>query len=289
MNMRDRQEINNLIEQALARLSSAIEKHKPIAVFGLFSGGHDSFTASYIASLHPAFTAAVHINTGTGIPLTRDYVYKTANARKWKFLEYKATENTNAKGEPDPQIYADIVRQFGFPGPFGHRMMYSRLKERQLRRLERDFGASGRRNDPKRVMYVSGCRSAESDRRMANTEEVQVDGRRVWVAPIHDWSKLNTSELMESVEQPRNLIVDLIHKSGECLCGAFAKKGELAELGMWPQTRAAHDEIIRLENEVGPQFGWGWEDKPPKNYKTQPMLAGINSLCWSCDKNGGVL
>ena len=273
------------INEALNRLSSAIEEYKPIAVFGLFSGGHDSFCASYIASLHPSFTAAVHINTGVGIPGTRDYVYKTAQTRGWPLREYKATENTRSDGSLDPQIfYADIVRKFGFPGPFSHRMMYTKLKERQLRRLERDFEASGNQKNPRRVMYVSGARSAESERRMANTNEVQLDGRRIWVAPIHDWSKLDTTKLMEAVEQPRNLIVDLIHKSGECLCGAFAKKGELAELGMWPQTRPAYDAIIRLENEIGPQFGWGWEDKPRRNYKTQQTLPGINSLCWSCDK-----
>lgn len=106
----------NKIKQALARLTSAIEEHKPIAVFGLFSGGHDSFTASYIASQHPAFTSIVHINTGIGIPLTRDYVYKTVQTRKWPFLEYKATKNVQADGTPDPQIYADIVRKYGFPG-----------------------------------------------------------------------------------------------------------------------------------------------------------------------------
>lgn len=272
------------IEQALSRLSAAIEKHKPIAVFGLFSGGHDSFCASYIASLHPAFTSVVHINTGVGIPGTRDYVYKTAQSREWPLLEYKATENVRADGAPDPQIYADIIRQHGFPGPFGHRMMYTRLKERQLRRLEREFRASGRRHNLRQVMYVSGARSAESDRRMANTEEVQVDGRRIWVAPIHDWSKLDTGNLLETVGQPRNLIVDLIHKSGECLCGAFAKKGELDELALWPQTRPAYDAIMKLQSEIGPQFGWGWEDKPPKNYKAQPTLPGIGSLCWSCDK-----
>lgn len=105
------------------------------------------------------------------------------------------------------------------------------LKERQLRQLERDYKASGRKSNLRRVMYVSGARTQESTRRMGNTAEVQIDGRRIWVAPCHDWSKLDTSDYLEHFGQPRNLVVDLIHKSGECLCGAFAKKGELAELG----------------------------------------------------------
>ena len=32
---------------------------------------------------------------------------------------------------------------------------------------------------------------------------------------------------------PRNPVVDLIHKSGECLCGAFAKPNELREIEYW--------------------------------------------------------
>jgi 3'-phosphoadenosine 5'-phosphosulfate sulfotransferase (PAPS reductase)/FAD synthetase len=278
MNIQDR------IKQAVDRLASAVTEFEPIAVFALFSGGHDSFSSSYIASLSASFSGAVHINTGIGIPGTRDYVRDTANARGWRLLEYKATENVKADGTPDPQIYADIVRAHGFPGPFGHRMMYSKLKERQLRRLERDVGASGRGKKPKRIIYVSGCRSAESNRRMANTDEVNVDGRRVWVAPIHDWTKADTNELLEVANQPRNLIVDLIHKSGECLCGAFAKKTELAELNLWPQTRPAYDAIVKLQEEIGPRFGWGWGERPLKNHKTQPGLFGTNALCWSCDK-----
>lgn len=267
---------------ALRRLDAAIEQHKPIAVFGLFSGGHDSFSACYIASQHPAFTAAVHINTGTGIKATRDYVIKTCADRGWNLLEYKAAENVNAKGEPDPQIYADLVRRDGFPGPHGHGMMYARLKERQLRRLQREFGATAKRGKERRVLYVSGCRSQESDRRMGNTDEVQIDGPRIWCAPIHDWAKIETRYLLEHADQPSNPVVDLIHKSGECLCGAFAKKGELEELNCWPHTRDAYLQIKALEAEVVPIHGRGWGERPQRGGKNQMRIPGM--LCWSCDK-----
>lgn len=277
--------MNAKISQALERIDRAVKELKPVAVFGLFSGGHDSFSSTYVASLHPAFTAAVHVNTGIGVEATRDYVRETCERRKWKLYEYKATENTRADGSPDPQVYAALVRRFGFPGPHGHGLMYARLKERQLERLERDFRASSRGKNPRRVLYVSGCRSQESDRRMANTDEVQVRGRTIWVAPIHDWSKLDTSQLLEHANQPRNIVVDLIHKSGECLCGAFAKKGELEELGMWDETRPAYDAIKRLEAEIIPKFHAGWEDRPLKKPDpNQIQLLDLGSLCWSCDK-----
>ena len=274
--------MHDQIQTALKRLDAAIQIHKPIAVFGLFSGGHDSFSACYVASLHPAFTAAVHINTGTGVPATREYVIETCWRRNWKLLEYKATENVRVNGNPDPQVYADLVRDHGFPGPYHHRKMYNRLKQRQIERLERDFGADCRGKVKKRVLYVSGCRTQESERRMGNTQEVQLEGRRIWVAPIHDWSKLDTTNLLEHAQQPRNPVVDLIHKSGECLCGAFAKKGELAELGMWDLTRPAYYAIVKLEAEVAPKFGWGWGEKP--RHKNQKLLP-LGPLCWSCDKS----
>lgn len=277
--------IEQKVSVAFGRLSAAIKIFDPIEVFGLYSGGHDSFSACYIASLHPRFSGAVHINTGIGIEETRVHVRVTCAERSWRLHEYKAMENTNAKGEPDPQDYEALVLAYGFPGPFHHRKMYNRLKERPLRCLERDCSATTRHP----VVYVSGCRSAESIRRMGNTNEVDRDGRRVWVAPCHDWQKSDTSELIEFAKARRNVVVDLIHKSGECLCGAYAQKGELDELSLFPQTQAAYFRILNLQKKVCEAgFPWGWEDSPPKEYleekKGQILIPEMKQfLCWSCN------
>lgn len=61
------------VPNALAVLDEAIETHDPSHVFALFSGGHDSLTATALTAKHPRFTAAVHINTGIGIEETRDF------------------------------------------------------------------------------------------------------------------------------------------------------------------------------------------------------------------------
>lgn len=270
-----------MTETALARLDKAIANYNPIAVFGLFSGGHDSLSATYIASLHPSFTAAVHINTGIGVDATRDFVRATCESQQWPLLEYKATENHKADGTPDPMVYEDLVSKYGFPGPPSHGFMYVKLKERQLARLEREFGATIRGKKNKRVMYVSGCRSQESQRRMGHVDEVQVDGRRIWCAPIHDWSKLDTTNLIAHAGLSRNPVVDLIHKSGECLCGAFAKQGELEELKLWPETRPAYNRIIALQEKVRERFPWGWEGRPPK---CKPSATQPGMLCNSCAK-----
>lgn len=274
------------ISTALQRLDGAIKKYNPIAVYGLFSGGHDSLASTLIASQHKAMTAALHIHTGIGVPATRDFVHQTCKERGCPLIEKSSANNTNAKGEPDPQIYEELVKAYGFPGPGHHGKMYNRLKERALRIVERESGANCRCRLKRRVMYVSGCRTEESTRRMATTKEVQVDGRRIWCAPIHDFSKLDCNLVIEAFKAKRNPVVDLIHKSGECLCGAFANSdtdNELEELNMWDLTRPAYNEIQRLNAIVKPIHGWGWgEPVPTWADKHQYCLPGI--LCQDCSK-----
>ena len=280
MNTEERHLIVAKIQKSLDLIDAQIKEHCPIRVFGLFSGGHDSFSSTYIASFHPEFSGAVHINTGIGIEATRAYVRDTCANRKWKLLEYFAAKNRNAKGELDPKVYEDIVKRFGFPGPGGHGIMYVQLKERCLKMLEREFAASARGKDKRRIMYVGGCRRQESVRRMANVDICKVDGRRIWVNPIYDWSKLDTSYCLEYAKQERNLVVDLIHKSGECLCGAFAKPNELEELNQFDITRPAYEEILRIQKEVekcNQHAMWG--KRPAKRCGT-PLLPGM--LCHSC-------
>jgi 3'-phosphoadenosine 5'-phosphosulfate sulfotransferase (PAPS reductase)/FAD synthetase len=270
------------IDNAVALLQEVIREHKPTNVFGLFSGGHDSLSSTFVTSHLPEFTAAVHINTGIGIARTRQFVHDTCQEECWKLIELKASENTNTKGASDPQNYRDFVLKYGFPGPAGHGMMYVRLKERALQRLARMFNASARGKEKRRILLVAGCRSQESKRRMGNTQIVQVRGRFIWVNPIHDWNKCDTSDLIEFAGLKRNPIVDLIHKSGECLCGAFAKPDELEELKLWPDTREAYDRIKSLELEAaaaGKHCVWG--TRPPR---CERSTAKPGVLCWSCGK-----
>lgn len=245
-------------------LGSAIAEHRPNHIFSLFSGGHDSVSVTHFAAstLGNGLAGIVHINTGIGIPETRQYVRETCKSFGWNLLEYKATENTNAKGEPDPQVYEDLVVRLGFPGARtkanGHGMMYARLKERQLRRLARDYGASSKHP----IMLIAGCRKEESTRRMGNTKAIDRQGRFVWVNPFLDMTALDCSEYMKREGIPRNPVKDRLHISGECLCGAFAKPGELSEIELWYPKTAAH--IKRIEAKVREAgFPWGWEESPP--------------------------
>ena len=248
------------LKKAKDILEAAIRLHSPKYIFGLFSGGHDSCTVThFVASvLEDRMEGVVHINTGIGIPQTRQYVRDTCKHYGWNLLEYKATENTKADGTPDPMIYENLCMRFGFPGAYGHRMMYNLLKERQLRRLSRDYQAT-----PKQpIMLISGCRREESIRRMGTVKEVDPQGRNVWVSPFADMTAIDCADYMQIHQIKRNSVKDLLHMSGECLCGAFAHKGELEEIELWyPEVAARIKEIEQKVREAG--FPWGWEENPP--------------------------
>lgn len=269
-----------MIAVARNRIQEAIALHKPVATFALFSGGHDSLTASYIANLIPAVTATVHINTGIGVPETRIFVRETCAERAWRLLELHARFNRRANGTDDPQCYDVIVKRYGFPGPHGHNLMYARLKQRQIQALCRMY--KKKRGD--KILLIAGCRSEESVRRIRNTKPLSSEKGtcRIWVNPIHDFTKFDCSAIIAHGGLRRSPVVDLIHKSGECLCGAFAKPGELAELAVWFPAVAA--EIRALEAEVKPVHGWGWEGQPPSKRCRLRMTKGQLDmpLCNSC-------
>jgi 3'-phosphoadenosine 5'-phosphosulfate sulfotransferase (PAPS reductase)/FAD synthetase len=251
---------------------------------GLFSGGNDSLACCYIASLHPRFDGILHINTGIGVEQTREFVRDTCRRQKWKLWEYKAIENRQANGKPDPMSYEDMVIRHGFPGPGGHQMMYNKLKERPMRCFERDMGANGRGKKKKRIMFISGVRIDESQRRKMNVSPElvqQIEPRRVFVSPVRHWHKVHLRWCREFANLQENQVSKDIHKSGECLCGAFAKPEELEELRFfYPEAAAEIDRIAAKVKAAG--HSWNWGCRPPSkcskkaNIKSQPLCTSCN-------------
>lgn len=285
------------LQQAIERVNAAIAEYKPIAVFGLFSGGNDSLPATFIASQSSQFDGVVHINTGIGVEATRDFVRQTCADRGWKLLEYKAMENTRADGTPDPMDYEAMCLGNGFPGPGVHFMVYAKLKERQLARLERDIQAS----PAAPVLYVTGARSDESVRRMGTVESLKRVGRRVWVAAIHDWTKQDCAGLRGYAGLVQNPVCEIIGMSGECLCGCFKREGELEILRGWPLTHPAWLQITDLQRRVREAgFPWGWGEEAPEWFQErkagQRFFFDMESddlspvempLCHNCIKHHG--
>jgi 3'-phosphoadenosine 5'-phosphosulfate sulfotransferase (PAPS reductase)/FAD synthetase len=211
----------------------------------LFSGGNDSTTLAHLFTVGPSSfqaTAALHANTGIGIEATRQFVRDTCKQWNLPLIERKA---------PKPEDwYENLVVDRGMPGPAQHWKYFQRLKERALDAARYDLGVANSRT--KAALWIAGRRRAESARR----EDIplsEYDGSVIWVSPLAHWTKLdlNTYRLMhEGTEAPvpRNEVADLLHMSGECLCGAFAKPGELAHIGQFfPEVVA---EIKALEDKV---------------------------------------
>lgn len=257
------------LARAFSVLDEAEEQYAPSARFALFSGGHDSLTATTAAfkwaAARKVEMAAAHINTGTGIPETSEFVRSVCSPRHWPLRELHP-----------PRSYESIVLEFGFPGPAQHGFMYQRLKERCLRQLVRE-GKQERRD---RVMLVTGVRQQESVRRMRHVERIQRDGGMVWAAPIWDWSKLDCNRAIERWELPRNPVVDILHMSGECLCGAFARPGEIKELEGWFPKVA--ERIHELEERVEAKGlrACAWGQRPPRVHRGQMKLG---PLCQECE------
>jgi 3'-phosphoadenosine 5'-phosphosulfate sulfotransferase (PAPS reductase)/FAD synthetase len=270
--------MHETIAAAHAVIDEAIETYRPVRVFALFSGGHDSLTATHVASSHPAFAGAVHINTGIGVEQTREFVRETCREQGWPLQEFHP-----------PVGYEEIVLRWGFPGPGGHNLIYNRLKERCIRQLVRETKATaGVLMKRPMVGLVTGVRSAESTRRMRHVDRIQKEGARVWIAPVHDWAKADCNEHIAREGLERNPVVDMLHMSGECLCGAFARPGEMEELELWvPETAARIRRLERLVLERGTEeakLAWRWGVRPPNVSPAQVSLdvEGAGMLCQGC-------
>jgi len=268
-------------------------------VFCLLSGGHDSMSVCDFAirTLGTRIDGIAHCNTGIGIPETRDYVREQSERLDRPLLEYKAAENVDSKGRPDPQVYRDLVTWLGFPGAAGHNMMVGRLKERSMRRIARDVGATPRRP----VIFISGCRKEESTRRLGTTDELQQRGRTTWTAPFAWWTKRQCHRYMAERGIPHNPVVDNLCMSGECLCGAFCSGiGERREIEFhYPHVAAEIDSIER--DVIAAGHPYRWHESVPKwyskwqidqeagqqdafEYERDEVLltAGFNPLCTRC-------
>lgn len=263
----------------LATINEAVDEHRPAHVFGLFSGGHDSLTSTALAASHPLFSGAVHINTGIGIEQTREFVRDTCRQQGWPLHEIR-TEHA----------YEELVLKWGgFPhGVQGHNSMLYYLKQQPLHRWLRGISAA-------RIGLVSGIRKQESLRRARSSiaKPVHRKGRQVWISPILDWSKMDCNRFMETRRLTRNTVVDLLHRSGECLCGALARPDEIHDIARWFPDTARRINDLEHECEARGFVASVWAGKDagriPDGQQQMFSKADLAPLCTSCEAiNAGV-
>lgn len=194
----------------------------------LVSGGHDSLTAMHVA-YHAApwkLDGIVHVNTGIGIPETREFVRQRARDLGLDYYEV---------GRPDPSAFAgqeyrlqteeyeQWVLEHGFPGPAAHFYQYTNLKEKPLSKFFSDYHV-----DKSDLTLVSGVRQHESDRRMENVSASGVDdflGIET-ISPLTEFRGIDVRRYRRALGLPMNPVVEKLEMSGECLCGAFSDRGE---------------------------------------------------------------
>lgn len=261
------------LDHSFAILDRAAINHKPVEFFALFSGGHDSLTATAIAfkwAEHRGIDmTAAHIDTTIGIPETQQFVRDTCRQHRWPLVI--------KQGDRD---YESLVTEYGFPGPGQHGLMYQRLKERGLRKLVRE--SKGKWKD--RVMFVTGIRQQESQRRMKHQYEEQRDGAMVWAAPIYRFSAVDCARFIKHEGLTRNPVKDKLEMSGECLCGAFAHPGEMKELELWfPEVAERIHGIEEKVQACGLRADrWGHGGKLLNVHRDQ-MKMEVGPLCQSCE------
>jgi 3'-phosphoadenosine 5'-phosphosulfate sulfotransferase (PAPS reductase)/FAD synthetase len=238
------QEAHGIVDGAMTRFIHD-EQKKLTATYVLFSGGNDSTVLTHL--MRNRANAAVHINTGIGIEQTREFVRATCKEWGLPLIE---------EYPPKGCDYRTLVLDQGFPGPGHHYKMYQRLKERALRNVRRGIVKRGR---SERVMFLAGRRRQESQRRM-NIPDLEREGSVIWVSPLVNWSALNITDYLSLHEIKRNEVAQLLHMSGECLCGAFAKPKELDEIALWfPEVARGIHELEEEVRKAGHQkCKWGW-------------------------------
>jgi 3'-phosphoadenosine 5'-phosphosulfate sulfotransferase (PAPS reductase)/FAD synthetase len=267
--MRVRALIDRAAEIVALGVASHLGDRELVAQAVLFSGGNDSTTLLHLMRQLGIVTHAVHANTGIGIEETRIFVRHVCAEWGIPLIEEHPTVD-----------YETLVLANGFPGPAHHYKMYQRLKERALDAARKPLGVH--RSRTRRALYIAGRRREESARR-TDVPLHEADGSVIWVSPLAEWTRLDLNTYRGMFDVPQNQVAALIHMSGECLCGSFAKERELEMISDWyPEPRRF---IERLEAEIADRRDipderklWGWgayrgKVRPPRR---------TGRLCTSC-------
>lgn len=299
------------LDEQIAHSRSILDRvraeYNVVGVYSLFSGGEDSTVLYHL--MRDQVDGVIHINTGTGITETTQYVRDVVPAQGGKLIELL------------PRVsYADLVMGrvmastgenagrravwVGFPGPQGHRVMYRRLKDEPLQRFRREIvGDNGRRD---KIVLLGGMRWAETARRFRNATEVDRDGAIIWVSPIVGWTNVHMREyrarhrcnevhehaahrLCTPEALPLNEVSAVLHMSGECLCGAYAKPGEIDEITTWYPHAAAPLRELEAEAKAAGIAACRWGQAPPGCERDRSNVGPAGRMCKSCTPGAGQL
>jgi 3'-phosphoadenosine 5'-phosphosulfate sulfotransferase (PAPS reductase)/FAD synthetase len=275
----------SLVADALASLDEGIREHYPSQLYALFSGGDDSLTAASVAARHPRFSGCIHLDTGTGVPETREFVEATCREQGWPLEVYEAPRGEYERLVLDGYTTRDGRVHRGFPsGLKSHSTMYYYLKQRQVQRAIKEH----KRSRHERIGFVTGIRVTESPRRrhsrMGQRPLHYKDPERsaVWFNPIRGWTKGDCLDYLQQCGIARNPVSVNCHRSGECLCGALANHAELEEIAFFYPAVGERYARLQAEAQARGLEGWQWAGGPTETRRSSARANLSQPLCTSC-------
>lgn len=291
----DEYRIEDMISAGRRIMEEAIEKYRPVAIFGGFSGGDDSIVATHFAVTQ--FGAAVaHCNTLTGMETNRQHISRVVEKFGWKLVEKFAV----AQGPPkhtrkyidgkrvnlpfDPSTlptgqwqegdtaYEEYCFNFGMPGPGQHARQYQRLKERSFNEIRREAKQGKHRNST--VVFVTGIRRDESSIRAGYKRSVSKVGGSVWVNPFYWHGAADFEAYRQEFGLPRNPVKPVVGISGDCLCGTMGEPGELDLAATLEPQRKYYIQGIEAKCEsLG--LPCKWATRPPQKGNTDDLQRSL--------------
>jgi 3'-phosphoadenosine 5'-phosphosulfate sulfotransferase (PAPS reductase)/FAD synthetase len=211
-----------------ALVAEAKARWNPVHTYCMFSGGNDSMAAAHRCREH--YDTLFFIDTGTGVDEGKGFsviefvreaaawldkplvVLDSKDAYEHMVLGGRILSRGDRAGLPEEGQ--------GFPGPGMHGKAYTRLKERQVEELLRRTKEGQPRTAS--VLFISGIRKDESATR-ATRHPLTEKGSAKFVNPLTDWTRHDLIRYRRENRLPESPVAAMLHRSGECNCGAFAK------------------------------------------------------------------
>jgi 3'-phosphoadenosine 5'-phosphosulfate sulfotransferase (PAPS reductase)/FAD synthetase len=300
-------------------IAIAKRRWRPIKTYCLFSGGNDSGVLAHLCREH--YDALFYIDTGTAVPTTSDpeiggvedhvrsfakrlgkplvirrsgdayrtmvlgdelwwrrYRVRAARERRPFSIEQMIAEDRKA-GRVSSKRYGHAP--YGFPGKGQHGRAYSRLKERRIEELLRQTKEGHPRSAA--VLFLSGIRRAES-RRRARREPLSERGSAKFCNPLIDWTSEEMAAYRKRFALPQSDVAALLHRSGECNCGAFARVEEERRImrAFWPGWWAETIEALEAEAEARGVRWCRWGGFDAQGNQAAGTGADPGLLCANC-------
>lgn len=263
-------------------IGEAKRRWGPVMTSCLFSGGNDSGVLAYRCREH--YDELFFIDTGVCLPGVEEHVHDFAEWLNKPLFVLRSGDayRTMVLGDDlwwerygvarchVPSLTIDGMIAFdkhhaklagkrrltsvygsaphGFPGKGQHGVAYTTLKERRIEERLR----LAKKGHPRsaNVLFLSGVRRDESGRR-ANRPPMSEKWSAKFVNPLIDWTNGQMTLARERYGIPQSDVAALLHRSGECNCGAFADaEQERAMLkSLWPDWFATVIEPLEEEAE----------------------------------------